>query len=171
MFYSLLRLAQSPGCLHWGKSQSLSSPQNFRRGSSTGSKIPLSSPMAPAKQSAPARCASLSRLTPFSPVVWLVRLVSPSWEMSSRRGRKSSKNRSRLGSAFWCRPRNQVSTPTISFTLPTNEQYSDSVVHLCTVYDLEPQKLTGIVKFIGKVDSEFIDNRIYVGLKLDEPGV
>ena len=41
---------------------------------------------------------------------------------------------------------------------------------LCTVYDLEPQKLTGIVKFIGKVDSEFIDNRVYVGLKLDEPG-
>ena len=41
---------------------------------------------------------------------------------------------------------------------------------LNTVYDLEPQKLTGIIKFIGKVDSEFIDNRVYVGLKLDEPG-
>ena len=39
----------------------------------------------------------------------------------------------------------------------------------CSVYDLEPQKLTGIVKFVGKIDSEFIDNRIYVGLKLDEP--
>ena len=39
------------------------------------------------------------------------------------------------------------------------------------VYDLEPQKLTGVVKYIGKVDSEFLDNRIYVGVRLDEPGV
>ena len=37
-------------------------------------------------------------------------------------------------------------------------------------YDLEPQKYTGMVKYVGKIDSEFIDNRIYVGLKLDEPG-
>ena len=37
-------------------------------------------------------------------------------------------------------------------------------------YDLEPQQLTGIVKYIGKVDSEYIDNRVYVGVKLDEPG-
>ena len=37
-------------------------------------------------------------------------------------------------------------------------------------YDLEPQKCTGIVKYVGKIDSEFIDNRIYVGVKLDEPG-
>ena len=37
-------------------------------------------------------------------------------------------------------------------------------------YDLEAQKYTGIVKYVGKIDSEFIDNRIYVGLKLDEPG-
>jgi peptidoglycan hydrolase CwlO-like protein len=36
-------------------------------------------------------------------------------------------------------------------------------------FDLEPQKLTGIVKYIGNVDSEFIDDRIYVGVKLDEP--
>ena len=37
-------------------------------------------------------------------------------------------------------------------------------------YDLEPQQLTGIIKYIGKVDSEFIDNRIYVGVRLDEAG-
>ena len=37
-------------------------------------------------------------------------------------------------------------------------------------YDLEPQQLTGIVKYIGKIDSEYIDNRIYVGVKLDEAG-
>lgn len=37
-------------------------------------------------------------------------------------------------------------------------------------YDLEPQKCTGIVKYVGKIDSEYIDNRIYVGVKLDEPG-
>lgn len=41
----------------------------------------------------------------------------------------------------------------------------------CAVYDLEPQKLTGVVKYIGKVDSEFVDNRIYVGVRLDESGV
>lgn len=35
-------------------------------------------------------------------------------------------------------------------------------------YDLEPQKLTGVVKYVGKIDSEFIDNRLYVGVKLDE---
>lgn len=39
------------------------------------------------------------------------------------------------------------------------------------VYDLEPQKLTGVIKYIGKVDKEFVDNRIYVGVKLDEPGI
>lgn len=38
-------------------------------------------------------------------------------------------------------------------------------------YDLEPQKLTGIVKYVGKVDSEFVDNRLYVGVKLDEGGM
>ena len=37
-------------------------------------------------------------------------------------------------------------------------------------YDLEPQQLTGIVKYVGKIDSEYIDNRIYVGVKLDETG-
>ena len=37
-------------------------------------------------------------------------------------------------------------------------------------FDLEPQKLTGIVRYVGKIDSEFVDNRIYVGLKLDEAG-
>ena len=39
-----------------------------------------------------------------------------------------------------------------------------------TEFDFEPQQLTGIIKFIGKLDSEFIDNRIYVGVKLDEAG-
>ena len=38
-------------------------------------------------------------------------------------------------------------------------------------FDLEPQQYTGIVKYVGKIDSEFIDNRIYVGVKLDEPGI
>ena len=38
-------------------------------------------------------------------------------------------------------------------------------------YDLEPQKLTGVVKYVGKIDSEFVDNRLYVGLKLDEAGI
>ncbi len=37
-------------------------------------------------------------------------------------------------------------------------------------YDYEPQQLTGIVKYVGKIDSEYIDNRIYVGVKLDEAG-
>jgi hypothetical protein len=36
-------------------------------------------------------------------------------------------------------------------------------------FDLEPQKYAGIVKYVGKIDSEFIDNRVYVGVKLDEP--
>lgn len=39
-----------------------------------------------------------------------------------------------------------------------------------TEFDLEPQQLTGVIKFIGKIDSEYIDNRIYVGVKLDEAG-
>ena len=37
-------------------------------------------------------------------------------------------------------------------------------------FDLEPAKLTGIVKYVGKVDSEYVDHRIYVGVKLDEAG-
>ena len=37
-------------------------------------------------------------------------------------------------------------------------------------FDLEPQQYTGIIKYVGKIDSEFIDNRVYVGVKLDEPG-
>lgn len=37
-------------------------------------------------------------------------------------------------------------------------------------YDLEPTKLTGIVKYAGKVDSEYVDHRIYAGIKLDEAG-
>ena len=49
--------------------------------------------------------------------------------------------------------------------------YSYLTHYPCTVYDLEPQKLTGVVKYVGKVDSEFLDNRIYVGVRLDEPGV
>ena len=40
-----------------------------------------------------------------------------------------------------------------------------------TEFDLEPQQLTGIIKFVGKIDSEYIDNRIYVGVKLDEAGI
>ena len=31
--------------------------------------------------------------------------------------------------------------------------------------------MTGVIKYIGKVDKEFVDNRIYVGVKLDEPGI
>lgn len=38
-----------------------------------------------------------------------------------------------------------------------------------SVYDLEPQKVTGIVRYVGRIDSEFVDNRVYVGVKLDEP--
>lgn len=37
------------------------------------------------------------------------------------------------------------------------------------MYELEPQKVTGIVKYVGRVDSEFVDTRVYVGVKLDEP--
>ena len=37
-------------------------------------------------------------------------------------------------------------------------------------FELEPQQYTGIVKYVGKIDSEFIDNRVYIGVKLDEPG-
>lgn len=39
-----------------------------------------------------------------------------------------------------------------------------------SAFDLEPRKLTGTIKYVGKVDSEYIDNRIYVGVKLDDPG-
>ena len=39
----------------------------------------------------------------------------------------------------------------------------------CTVYELEPQKVTGIVRYVGRIDSEFVDTRMYVGVKLDEP--
>lgn len=38
-------------------------------------------------------------------------------------------------------------------------------------FDLEPAKLAGIIKYVGKVDSEFVDHRIYVGVKLDEAGL
>ncbi|XP_065913285.1 myosin heavy chain, striated muscle-like isoform X2 [Dysidea avara] len=38
-----------------------------------------------------------------------------------------------------------------------------------SMYDLEPHKVTGIVKYVGRVDSEFVDSRVYVGVKLDEP--
>lgn len=38
-------------------------------------------------------------------------------------------------------------------------------------FDLEPVKLTGIIKYVGKVDSEYVDHRIYVGVKLDEAGL
>ncbi len=37
-------------------------------------------------------------------------------------------------------------------------------------FDLEPMKLTGILKYIGKIDSEYVDHRIYAGVKLDEAG-
>ena len=37
------------------------------------------------------------------------------------------------------------------------------------VYELEPHKVTGIVRYVGRVDSEFVDTRVYVGVKLDEP--
>ena len=37
-------------------------------------------------------------------------------------------------------------------------------------FDLEPQNLTGIVKYVGTIDSEYVDNRLYVGVKLDEAG-
>ena len=37
------------------------------------------------------------------------------------------------------------------------------------MYDLEPRKVTGTVKYVGKVDSEYVDNRIYVGVRLDDP--
>lgn len=38
-------------------------------------------------------------------------------------------------------------------------------------FDLEATKLTGIIKYVGKVDSEYVDHRIYVGVKLDEAGL
>ena len=41
---------------------------------------------------------------------------------------------------------------------------------LLAVYDLEPRKLTGTVKYVGKVDREYVDNRVYVGVRLDDPG-
>ena len=37
------------------------------------------------------------------------------------------------------------------------------------MYELEPHKVTGIVKYVGRLDSEFVDTRVYVGVKLDEP--
>ena len=41
---------------------------------------------------------------------------------------------------------------------------------LLAVYDLEPRKLTGTVKYVCKVDREHVDNRVYVGVRLDDPG-
>ena len=37
-------------------------------------------------------------------------------------------------------------------------------------FDLEPTKLTGVVRYVGKIDSEYVDHRYYVGVKLDEAG-
>ena len=69
----------------------------------------------------------------------------------------------------------------IRVLLQTKKSGKDIIFNSCTttlhlallfaVYDLEPQKLTGVVKYVGKIDSEFLDNRIYVGVRLDEPGV
>ena len=41
---------------------------------------------------------------------------------------------------------------------------------LLAVYDLQPRKLTGTVKYVCKVDREYVDNRVYVGVRLDDPG-
>ena len=41
---------------------------------------------------------------------------------------------------------------------------------LLAVYDLKPRKLTGTVKYVCKVDREYVDNRVYVGVRLDDPG-
>jgi len=37
-------------------------------------------------------------------------------------------------------------------------------------FDLEPTRLTGVVRYVGKIDSEYVDHRYYVGIKLDEAG-
>eukprot|EP00118_Oscarella_pearsei_P004880 m.21650 g.21650 ORF g.21650 m.21650 type:complete len:1043 (+) comp28195_c0_seq3:1100-4228(+) len=37
------------------------------------------------------------------------------------------------------------------------------------VFDLEPRTYSGVIKFVGKIDTEYVDNRIYAGIKLDEP--
>ena len=37
-------------------------------------------------------------------------------------------------------------------------------------FDLESTKLTGVVRYVGKIDSEYVDHRFYVGVKLDEAG-
>jgi hypothetical protein len=42
---------------------------------------------------------------------------------------------------------------------------------MCIEFEFEPQTFSGQVKFIGNVDSEYVDHRIYAGIKLDEPGV
>ena len=38
------------------------------------------------------------------------------------------------------------------------------------VFDLEPREYSGVVRFVGKIDTEYVDNRIYAGIKLDQPG-
>ncbi|XP_065828143.1 golgin subfamily A member 6-like protein 1 [Oscarella lobularis] len=44
------------------------------------------------------------------------------------------------------------------------------VVHLKkNVFDLEPREYSGVVRFVGKIDTEYVDNRIYAGIKLDQP--
>ncbi len=40
-----------------------------------------------------------------------------------------------------------------------------------TEFDLDPVKLTGVVRYVGKIDSEYVDHRYYVGVKLDEAGI
>ena len=39
-----------------------------------------------------------------------------------------------------------------------------------SVFDLESTKLTGVLRYVGKIDSEYIDHRLYVGVQLDEAG-
>lgn len=38
-------------------------------------------------------------------------------------------------------------------------------------FDLEPTELTGVVRYVGKIDSAYVDHRLYVGVKLDEAGM
>ena len=50
---------------------------------------------------------------------------------------------------------------------------SESHTNRCTPFYLpgEKEKLSpGVVRFVGQVDKEVEDFRIYVGVKMDEPG-
>ena len=44
------------------------------------------------------------------------------------------------------------------------------VFRVSIAWESEASKSSGIVRYVGRIDSEYVDNRLYVGLQLDNPG-